>query len=304
MASTDSDRSADSPERTPTLTLRDQVRVVIFEAETPAGAAFDIALIVAIICSVLSIMLDTVPTVHDRYGHVFYVVEWVFTVLFLIEYLLRLWCIDQPLRYARSFFGVIDLLCLLPSFIGLFVTGAHNLLVIRILRVLRVFRVLRMVRYVNEAQFLLEALRASRRKIIVFISTVVALVVIFGSLMYLIEGEANGFTSIPKSVYWAVITLTTVGYGDLAPVTPLGQAVATMVMIMGYGIIAVPTGIITLEMNQAQQRRSNTRICPSCSCEGHGGDARFCYGCGASLAGPQRIGEPGLIELPTRTDAD
>ncbi|MEM6710638.1 MAG: ion transporter [Pseudomonadota bacterium] len=284
------------------LGLRDRIRIVIFEAETPAGKTFDVALIVAILVSVLAVMLDTVPTVHARYGAVLYIVEWTFTVVFLIEYLVRLWCINEPLRYARSFFGLIDLLCLLPSFIGLLLPGSQNLLVIRILRVLRVFRVLRMVRYVDEAQFLLDALRNSRRKITVFISTVVALVVIFGSLMYLIEGEANGFTSIPKSVYWAVITLTTVGYGDLTPVTPLGQTVATLVMIMGYGIIAVPTGIITMEMTQAGQRRSNgrnnTRVCPHCSCEGHTLDARFCYRCGGSLNQESAPGEPGLAELP------
>ena len=280
------------------LSLRDRVRIVIFEAETPAGRTFDVLLIIAIIASVLAVMVDTVPAIHARWGGWFYIAEWVFTILFLVEYLVRLWCIDDRLRFARSFFGVIDLLCILPSFLGLFIVGAHNLLVIRILRVLRVFRVLRMVRYVNEAELLLDALRNSRRKITVFISTVVALVVIFGSLMYLIEGEANGFTSIPKSVYWAVITLTTVGYGDLVPLTPLGQAVATIVMIMGYGIIAVPTGIITLEMNQAQQRRANTRICSNCSHEGHSSDARYCEHCGERLTRPARKGEPGLAELP------
>ena len=299
------DPSGNSPdpleavETVQTLSLRDRVRVIIFEAETPTGAAFDILLIFAIVASVLAVMLDTVPSFHARYGDVFYGVEWAFTILFLLEYLVRLWCIDDRWRYARSFFGVIDLLCILPSFIGLFVSGAHNLLVIRILRVLRVFRVMRMVRYVSEAELLLDALRGSRRKIIVFISTVIALVVIFGSLMYLIEGEANGFTSIPKSVYWAVITLTTVGYGDLVPLTPLGQAIATVVMIMGYGIIAVPTGIITLEMNQAQQRRTNTRICSNCGHEGHARDARYCDQCGAALPHRRELrGEPGLAELP------
>ncbi|MEM1435704.1 MAG: ion transporter [Pseudomonadota bacterium] len=292
----------DSVDAASRLTLRDRTRIIIFEAETPAGAAFDIALIIAILASVVAIMLDTVDVIHERYGAVLMVTEWVFTVLFTIEYLVRLWCIREPLRYARSFFGLIDLLCLLPTYIGFFFVGAQNLLVIRILRVLRIFRVLRMVRYVNEANFLLEALKASRRKITVFISTVFALVVIFGSLMYLIEGTENGFTSIPKSVYWAVITLTTVGYGDLTPVTPLGQAVSTLVMVLGYGIIAVPTGIITMEMTQAQQRRNTTRVCAACSAEGHARDARFCYRCGAELPRSQKLGEPGLIELPNARD--
>ena len=180
-----------------------------------------------------------------------YVAEWFFTILFTIEYALRLWCIQNTALYARSFYGVIDLLGIIPTYLSLFVAGTQYLLVIRVLRVLRVFRVLRMVRYVGEAEMLTQALRASSRKIIVFISTVIALVIIFGSLMYLIEGEEHGFTSIPKSIYWAIITLTTVGYGDIAPMTPLGQGLASVIMIMGYGIIAVPTGIVTLELSEA-----------------------------------------------------
>ncbi|MEM1230753.1 MAG: ion transporter [Pseudomonadota bacterium] len=283
-----------------TPSLRERVRIVIFEAETPAGALFDVALIIAILLSVAAVMLDTVPSVHARYGATLYVAEWVFTAFFLIEYLVRLWCIREPRAYALSFFGIVDLACILPSFIGLLWPGAQNLLVIRILRVLRVFRVLRMVRYVSEANLLLDALRASARKIIVFVSTVLTLVVIFGSLMYLIEGSTNeGFSSIPRSVYWAVTTLSTVGYGDITPITPIGKTMATIVMVLGYGIIAVPTGIITLEMNEAHKRAANTRTCAECSAEGHSQEATFCWRCGAHLyRKPTDRVEPGLIELP------
>ncbi|MFK7915891.1 MAG: ion transporter, partial [Pseudomonadales bacterium] len=196
--------SQESQSESDIASLRDRIRIIIFEAETPAGKAFDVALIVAILASVAAVMLDSVPWVHAAYGQYLYVAEWVFTLFFLAEYLVRLWCIRDSKSYAFSFFGVIDLLCILPTFIGLFAAGAHNLLVIRILRVLRVFRVLRMVRYVSEANLLLDAMRASSRKIIVFVSTVIAMVVVFGSLMYLVEGPGNGFSSIPRSVYWAV----------------------------------------------------------------------------------------------------
>ncbi|MGI9326810.1 MAG: ion transporter [Pseudomonadales bacterium] len=281
------------------VALRDRVRIIIFEAETPAGAAFDVALILAILASVAAVMLDTVPVIHERYGNVLYIVEWVFTGLFLLEYLIRLWCIRDSKSYAFSFFGVIDLLCVLPSFIGLFVGGAQNLLVVRILRVLRVFRVLRMVRYVSEANLLMDALRASSRKIIVFVSTVITMVIIFGALMYLVEGSENGFNSIPQSVYWAVTTLSTVGYGDITPKTPVGQALATIVMILGYGIIAVPTGIITLEMNEAHRRRANTRTCAECSAEGHSNEASYCWRCGSNLFRKAEVRvEPGLTEIP------
>jgi voltage-gated potassium channel len=266
---------------------RDRVRVVIFEAHTPAGKAFDVALIICILASVVAVMLDSVPAIHNRFGEEFYVVEWAFTILFTIEYGLRLWCIQHPAHYARSFYGITDLLGILPTYLSLFFAGTQYLLVIRVLRVLRVFRVLRMVRYVGEAALLAQALRASRRKITVFISTVVALVIVFGSLMYLIEGQEHGFTSIPKSVYWAVITLTTVGYGDITPQTPLGQALASLIMIMGYGIIAVPTGIVTLELSEASRRQANTRTCPACAVEGHLREATYCWRCGANLFRPE-----------------
>ncbi|HEY5681643.1 MAG TPA: ion transporter [Pseudomonadales bacterium] len=268
---------------------RDTVRVIIFEAHTPAGKAFDVGLIVCILVSVLAVMLDSVGAIHHEYQDVLYGVEWFFTILFTVEYGLRLWCIENTGRYARSFYGIVDLLGIIPTYLSIFFAGTQYLLVIRVLRVLRVFRVLRMMRYVGEAELLTQALRASRRKIIVFISSVAALVIIFGSMMYLIEGEANGFTSIPRSIYWAVITMTTVGYGDITPQTPLGQAVASLVMIMGYGIIAVPTGIVTLELSEASRRAMNTRTCPGCSAEGHTGEATYCWHCGHHLFEPRAV---------------
>ena len=262
---------------------KDTVRIIIFEAHTPAGKAFDVGLIICILCSVLAVMLDSVSAIHIGYSDWLYSVEWFFTILFTIEYGLRLWCIQNTALYARSFFGIVDLLGIIPTYLSLLFAGTQYLLVIRVLRVLRVFRVLRMVRFVGEAELLAQALRASRRKITVFVTAVAALVVVIGSLMYLIEGEANGFTSVPRSIYWAIITMTTVGYGDITPQTPLGQAFASLVMIMGYGIIAIPTGIVTLEINEASRRSSNTRTCPQCSAEGHVPEAGFCWRCGDHL---------------------
>ena len=263
---------------------KDAVRIVIFEADTPAGKAFDVALIVTILLSVGAVMLDSVPRIHEEYGDYLYVLEWGFTIVFTIEYALRLWCIQNTWLYARSFYGIIDLLGILPTYLSLWLAGSQYLLVIRVLRVLRVFRVLRMVRYVGEAELITQALVASRRKITVFICSVLALVVVFGSLMYLIEGGSNGnFASIPHSIYWAVTTMTTVGYGDITPTTPLGRALATIIMIMGYGIIAVPTGIVTLELNEANRRRPNTKTCPACSAEGHANEATYCWRCGGHL---------------------
>ena len=277
---------------------KDTVRLVIFEAHTPAGKAFDVILIGFILLSVLSVMLDSVPWMHDEFGQVLYAIEWFFTIAFTIEYILRLWCIQNTWQYARSFYGIIDLLCIVPTYISLWVTGTQYLLVIRVLRVLRVFRVLRMVRYVGEAEVLTRALVASRRKITVFVSSVLCLVVIFGSFMYLIEGGTNGnFTSIPNSIYWAVTTMTTVGYGDITPQTPMGRGLATIIMIMGYGIIAVPTGIVTMELNEANRRMANTRTCPSCSAEGHTREASFCWRCGDALyRSAQVTGDGGSAE--------
>lgn len=247
---------------------------------------FDISLIVCILLSVVAVFLDSVESVHVVHGELLYQIEWVFTVLFTIEYLLRLWCIQNTKLYARSFYGIVDLLGIVPTYLSLIVVDAQYMLVIRVLRVLRVFRVLRLVRYVNEASVLKDALNASRRKITVFLCTVLTMVVVFGSVMYLVEGPENGFTSIPKSIYWAVVTLTTVGYGDISPATTLGRFVASIVMIMGYAIIAVPTGIVTMELSEASKRSANTRSCNHCSAEGHQREATYCWRCGAHLFRP------------------
>jgi voltage-gated potassium channel len=256
---------------------------VIFEADTFAGKAFDLALILSISLSVLAVVLDSVASFHARWGDELLVAEWAFTILFTIEYVLRIVSVRKPLRYVFSFFGVVDLLAILPTYISLVVPGSQYLLVIRVLRVLRIFRVLKLANYLKEARQLTAAMRSSRRKITVFLFTVLTLVVILGSLMYMIEGEASGFTSIPQGVYWAIVTLTTVGYGDISPATPLGKALAAVVMILGYGIIAVPTGIVTVELSRAASGRVSTQACESCGAEGHDVDAVHCKYCGAKL---------------------
>ena len=263
---------------------RARLHEVIFESDTPAGRYFDLALIWLIVLSVATVVLESVSEVREQYGKLLYALEWLFTLLFTVEYFLRLLSVRRPLRYARSFFGVIDLLAIIPTYLSIFVPGSHYLLVIRILRLLRVFRLLKLSEYVAEADTLRRALRASSRKISVFISAVVLLVVIIGALMYVIEGEANGFTSIPRSIYWAIVTLTTVGYGDLSPKTSVGQIVASIVMIIGYGIIAVPTGIVSVELAQAVRHKTvSGQSCPSCGVEGHDPDAIWCKYCGAKL---------------------
>jgi voltage-gated potassium channel len=268
----------------PTTARRARLHEIIFEADTRAGRLFDLALIWLILLSVATVILESVRSVRLQYGDLLYTLEWLFTILFTIEYVLRLLSVRHPLRYATSFFGVVDLLAIIPTYLSILVPGSQYLLVIRILRLLRVFRLLKLSEYVTEADTLRLALRASRRKISVFISAVVLLVVIIGALMYVVEGEAHGFTSIPLSIYWAIVTLTTVGYGDLSPRTPLGQMLASVVMIIGYGIIAVPTGIVTVELAQAARgKKITTQSCPSCSAEGHDADAVYCKYCGASL---------------------
>ena len=264
--------------------LRTALHVIIFEADTKAGKRFDEVLIVSIILSVIVVMLDGVNAIRSEHGLLLYALEWIFTVLFTIEYGLRLFCIRQPIRYAASFFGIVDLLAIVPTYVSLFLPGSHYLVVIRILRVLRVFRVLKLVKYLNEANSLVRALRASRRKITVFLFTVLTVVVVVGSAMYVIEGEENGFTSIPRGVYWAIETLTTVGFGDISPQTNLGQTLAAVVMILGYAIIAVPTGIVTVSLAQAaSSEQVSTQACPECSAEGHDYDAAHCKFCGSKL---------------------
>lgn len=263
--------------------FRARLHEIIFEADTPAGKWFDVLLIVSIVLSVLIVMLDSVDSINTSHGGLLYLGEWVFTALFTIEYLLRLYSIGRPLSYMTSFFGVIDLLAILPTYLSIFVPGTQYLTVIRILRVLRIFRVLKLVQYLGEARLLIQALRASQRKIAVFLFTVLVLVVIFGSLMYLIEDPSSGFTSIPRSIYWSIVTLTTVGYGDISPQTDLGQTIAAIIMIIGYGIIAVPTGIVTVELSQAFSKPMSTQACPECSADGHDNDAKHCKFCGSKL---------------------
>ena len=262
---------------------RAKVHEVIFGADTPAGKLFDVALIVTIMISVVVVSLESVPEIQLRYGPELRAVEWVITILFTIEYILRLLCVERPLAYATSFFGIVDLLAILPTFISVLVPGAQALTVVRVLRLLRIFRVLKLVQYVSEARTLNSALRASWKKIFVFLFAVLMVVVIVGSLMYLIEGPQHGFDSIPRSIYWAVVTLTTVGYGDIAPETPLGQFLAMCVMILGYGIIAVPTGIVTRELVREDLASISTRSCQVCSAEGHDVDAKHCKYCGSGL---------------------
>ena len=262
---------------------REKIRVVIFEADTPGGKAFDVALLVAILISVTAVMFESVSWMRERYGFELDLTEWIFTLLFTAEYVLRLIAVRRPFAYARSFYGVVDLLAVLPTYLSLVVGGAQSLMVIRALRLLRVFRVMKLVHFVGEASMLRAALRASSRKIIVFLGTVLTMVLIIGALMYLIEGEQNGFTNIPQSIYWAVVTMTTVGYGDIAPATVLGRVLASIVMIIGYGIIAVPTGIVTVEMASVRKRPISTRSCPECSAEGHDNDAEYCKYCGGRL---------------------
>lgn len=263
--------------------LRRRLHEIIFEADTPAGKWFDVVLIISIVASVGVVMLDSVEIWRGRYGGMLHGLEWGFTLLFTAEYLLRLFCVRRPLGYAVSFLGVVDLLAILPTYVSLLVPGSQYLIVIRVLRVLRVFRVLKLANYIGEASVLSRALRASRRKITVFLLAVLTLVVIFGSLMYLIEGPANGFTSIPRGVYWAIVTMTTVGYGDISPKTNPGQALAAVIMILGYAIIAVPTGIVASELGQVAKVRVSTQACPECMAEGHDPDAVFCKYCSARL---------------------
>jgi voltage-gated potassium channel len=258
---------------------------VIFEADTPAGKSFDILLLVVIVLSVIVVMLESVAEIRESYRRSLIVAEWTITVLFTIEYFARLACVVRPWRYARSFFGVVDLLAILPTYLSVFFVNAQSLLVIRTLRLIRVFRVFKLSRYLTEAQALMRALRATRERITVFLVVVLTLVLIIGAAMYLIEGgdPDTQFTSIPRSVYWAVVTLTTVGYGDIAPRTIAGQTLAAGVMILGYAIIIVPIGVFSAELLAAKQREVSTRACPSCSAEGHDVDAVYCKYCGEEM---------------------
>jgi voltage-gated potassium channel len=271
------------PKQKSQASWRARLHEIIFEADTPAGKAFDIALLIAIVLSVLAVLLESVASIRTQYGPLLRATEWFFTILFTVEYVLRLICVGRPIRYARSFYGIIDLLAILPTYLSFLIAGSQSLIVIRALRLLRVFRVLKLAHFVGEASLLRAAVYASTRKIIVFLCFILILTVIVGSLMYLIEGEANGFTSIPQSVYWAIVTMTTVGYGDIAPATVVGKILASLVMILGYGIIAVPTGIVTVELAAARRRVITTQSCPQCATEIHDPEANYCRICGAKL---------------------
>ena len=262
--------------------IKERIKIMIFGTDTTPGKMFDVVLIITIFLSIIAVLLDSVHEYHQKYGYLLSVAEWIFTIMFTIEYFLRIYCIRKPVSYIFSFFGIIDLLAVLPTYISLFIPGTEVLQVIRVLRVLRVFRVLKLVQYIGEADLLVKAMVASRRKIFVFLFALMNIVVILGSIMYLIEGHSSGFTSIPRSVYWAIVTLTTVGYGDISPVTNLGHAIAAVIMIMGYSIIAVPTGIVTSEINFVL-KKAKKRDCIVCGKEGFDEEAKFCSTCGSIL---------------------
>jgi len=264
--------------------LRLRLHTIIFESDTRAGKAFDIALLVLIVASIVAVCLDSVESYRASIGPALHFAEWLFTVLFAIEYVLRLVSVRYPWRYARSFFGVVDLLTVLPTPLSLLVPGAQSMLVVRVVRLLRVFRILKLASFLWQATVLLEALRASRQKITVFLGAVLTLVVFAGALMYMVEGPEHGFDNIPRGMYWAIVTLTTVGFGDITPKTTLGQTIASGLMILGYGIIAVPTGIVSVELANASRRFSlSSRACPGCGHSPHDDDASHCKRCGTSL---------------------
>ncbi len=260
---------------------------IIFEADTPAGKFFDVALLVLILLSVLVVMIETVPSYQEKYGSIFLVLEWIFTIVFTVEYLLRLYCVYRPIKYATSFYGVVDFVSILPTYLSFFLSGYHSLMVVRGLRLLRVFRIFKLTQFLSEGQIIISALRASRAKIAVFMFFILVMVSIFGSLMYLIEGNSNeGFDSIPRSIYWAIVTLTTVGYGDISPSTAFGQFVSSIIMIAGYAVIAVPTGIVSAEViksSKTEEEEILTTSCRYCSQEGHDMDADYCKYCGEPL---------------------
>ena len=262
--------------------FKERLYEIIFEADTREGKIFDLALLIVILISIALVMLESVPSVRQNHRHVLKLSEWAITLIFTVEYILRVFIVKKSFRYIFSFYGIIDFLAVIPTYLGLFIVGSHSLVVIRVLRLLRIFRILKLTRYTQAGRNLARAMWASREKISVFIFFVVTLVVIIGTIMYLVEGEVHGFTSIPRSIYWAIVTLTTVGYGDISPQTSLGQFLASVVMILGYAIIAVPTGIVTAEMMKPTSG-NNTQVCPRCLHDKHDDDAVFCKKCGAKI---------------------
>ncbi len=258
---------------------------IIYEADTPLGKTFDIGLLIVIVLSIVLVMLESIPGMSEQYYWHFYLAEWIITIIFSIEYILRIIAINRPSRYIFSFYGIVDLLSTLPTYIAI-LGGGHNLLfAIRALRLLRVFRILKITRYVGESNKLMAALKNSRAKILVFLYAVIIMCVIMGTIMYLVEGPENGYTSIPTGIYWAIVTLTTVGFGDIHPITPLGQFIASIIMITGYGIIAVPTGIVTAEFSRTRDGQApvNTQVCPNCNETKHLDKAKYCHNCGHLL---------------------
>jgi voltage-gated potassium channel len=284
MTTTDINAEADAAHfGKPEAGWRARLFRVVFEADTPAGRAFDIVVIVAILLSVAAVMADSMARVSARHGPLLDSVEWLFTALFTIEYIARLSCVRKPLRYATSFFGLVDLAAVLPTYLAFFFPEAQVLIDVRILRLVRVFRVFKLTRYLAEVRLLGSAMANSMRKILVFLSVVVMVVLVVGTLMYVVEGPGNGFTSIPRSIYWALSTITTVGYGDMVPHTEIGRALASIVMLIGWGILAVPTGIVTAEMTVQSLGHARARRCSECRTSSHSADARYCRRCGAKL---------------------
>ena len=265
-------------------TLKEKIKIIIFGTDTKAGKLFDVVLIISIVLSIITVMLDSIVEYNQQYGHILRIAEWTFTIMFTVEYLLRIYSIRRPLSYIFSFFGIIDFLAILPTYLSLFMPGTEVFAIIRVLRVLRIFRVLKLVQFTGEADMLMTAMIASRRKVFIWLFLVMNIVIILGSVMYLVEGGNTGFDSIPRSIYWAVVTLTTVGYGNVVPLTSLGQALASFIMVLGYSIIAVPTGIVTSEITFAAKSIKEQR-CVVCGKDGLHEDAKFCSNCASKLTG-------------------
>lgn len=264
---------------------RAKLHEIIYEADTPVGKLFDVILLIAILASIVLVMLESVESIDNKYHGLLDISEWIITILFSIEYIARIVVVKKPIKYITSFYGIIDLLSTIPKYLSLLLVGSHSLVAFRALRLLRVFRILKLTRYIGESTNFVRALKTSRAKIAVFLSFVLILCIILGTIMYLVESKESGFTSIPRSVYWAIVTLTTVGYGDIAPITPLGQFIASIIMIMGYGIIAVPTGIVSSEMTRINKKdvHTNTQSCPNCLDSSHQDGSHFCHKCGHEL---------------------